>query len=138
MTDLGCLSRLIVEFCEKISSWEQSVVRDGPLTLEQMHTLTIVGHQISVRMKELAATMGVTTGTMTVTVDKLEKLGLVRRVAHKTDRRVVLVALTATGQEIFAEHEAHHLRLSQDLAAALSVAETKQFKEILAKLVQAI
>ena len=67
------LARNIVEFYEKLSSWEHEVVRGSDLTPNQMHAIEIVGHEKSLRMKELAERLGVTTGTLTVTVDRLEQ-----------------------------------------------------------------
>jgi DNA-binding MarR family transcriptional regulator len=138
MHDLERLSDLLIEFYEKLSSWEQAVVRDTPITLPQMHTLEILGQQSPLRMKELAAKMGVTTGTLTVNVDRLEKQGLVARIPHETDRRSILVALTPAGNELFREHHDHHLHLTRELQAALSPEETAQFASILAKLTQAL
>ena len=136
MHDLERLSDLIIEFYEKLSSWEQAVVRDCAITLPQMHTLEILGQQSPLRMKELAAKMGVTTGTLTVGIDRLEKQGLVTRIPHETDRRSILVALTETGQELYREHHAHHLHLTQEMEAALTAEETRQFASILTKLTQ--
>jgi DNA-binding MarR family transcriptional regulator len=138
MHDLERLSDLLIEFYEKLSSWEQAVVRGTPITLPQMHTLEILGQQSPLRMKELAAKMGVTTGTLTVNVDRLEKQGLVARIPHETDRRSILVALTPAGEELFREHHDHHLHLTRELQAALSPEETAQFASILAKLTQAL
>ena len=138
MHDLERLSDLLIEFYEKLSSWEQAVVRDTPITLPQMHTLEILGQQSPLRMKELAAKMGVTTGTLTVNVDRLEKQGLVARIPHETDRRSILVALTPAGEELFHEHHDHHLHLTRELQAALSPEETTQFASILAKLTQVL
>lgn len=138
MHDLERLSDLLIEFYEKLSSWEQAVVRDTPITLPQMHTLEILGQQSPLRMKELAAKMGVTTGTLTVNIDRLEKQGLVARIPHETDRRSILVTLTAAGEELFREHHDHHLHLTRELQAALTPEETAQFAAILAKLTQAL
>ena len=138
MHDLERLSDLIIEFYEKLSSWEQAVVRDSAITLPQMHTLEILGQQSPLRMKELAAKMGVTTGTLTVNVDRLEKLGLVARIPHETDRRSILVALTEAGQGLYQEHHAHHLHLTRELQAALTPEETGQLESILRKLAQAL
>ncbi|GAB6111011.1 MarR family winged helix-turn-helix transcriptional regulator [Desulfomicrobium salsuginis] len=138
MHDLERLSDLLIEFYEKLSSWEQAVVRDTSITLPQMHTLEVLGQQPPLRMKELAAKMGVTTGTLTVNVDRLEKQGLVARIPHETDRRSILVALTPSGEELFREHHDHHLHLTRELQAALSPEETAQFASILAKLTQAL
>ena len=67
------LSDLIIEFYEKLSSWEHSVVEGSGLTLPQTHTIEILGVNDGIRMKDLAAKMGVTTGTLTVMIDNLEK-----------------------------------------------------------------
>ena len=138
MHDLERLSDLIIEFYEKLSSWEQAVVRDCAITLPQMHTLEILGQQSPLRMKELAAKMGVTTGTLTVGVDRLEKQGLVSRIPHDTDRRSILVTLTESGRELYLEHHAHHLHLTRELQAVLTPEETGQLYAILPKLIQAI
>ena len=138
MHDLERLSDLIIEFYEKLSSWEQAVVRDSAITLPQMHTLEILGQHPPLRMKELAAKMGVTTGTLTVGVDRLERLGLVTRIPHETDRRSILVALTETGRALYREHHVHHLHLTREIEAALTLEETDQFASILNKLVRAL
>ena len=44
---------------------------------------------------ELARACGLTTGAMTTLLDRLERLGYLRRVPHPTDRRRVMVELTA-------------------------------------------
>ena len=51
--DLNHLSKIIVEFYEKLSSWEDSVVRDSGLSTAQAHTIEIVGHAGPIKMKDL-------------------------------------------------------------------------------------
>lgn len=139
MDETERFSDLLIEFYEKFSAWEQAVVRDSSITLPQMHTLEILGQQKNpLRMKELAAKMGITTGTLTVNVDRLEKQGLVARIPHETDRRSILVALTEAGQALHEEHHAHHLHLTRDLQAALSPEEARHMQDILTKLIQAL
>lgn len=137
MADIESLSALIIEFYEKLSSWEHAVVRGSSLTLPQMHTLEILGQHPALRMKELAAKMGVTTGTLTVTVDRLEKRGLVSRAPNETDRRSFLVELTGKGRALFEEHHKLHLDLTRDLAASLADGEAQALTSILRKLTQA-
>ncbi|MFZ5428192.1 MAG: MarR family winged helix-turn-helix transcriptional regulator [Thermodesulfobacteriota bacterium] len=137
MADIESLSALIIEFYEKLSSWEHAVVRGSSLTLPQMHTLEILGQHPALRMKELAAKMGVTTGTLTVTVDRLEKRGLVVRAPNETDRRSFLVELTGKGRALFEEHHKLHLALTRDLAASLADGEAQALTSILRKLTQA-
>ncbi|MGE4554094.1 MAG: MarR family winged helix-turn-helix transcriptional regulator [Desulfovibrionaceae bacterium] len=125
------LSRLLVEFFERFSSWEHAVVRGSGLTLPQMHTLEILGDGGAMRMKELAGRMGVTTGTLTVLVDRLETRGLVRRKPNDQDRRSVLVELTDAGRRHFEQHHALHRCLTQELGAGLAEADQAKLAELL-------
>ena len=115
---IGKINHAIVEFFEKLSSWEHDVVREKGMTLPQMHTLEVLGIHGSMRMKELAEAMGITTGTLTVLVDRLEDKAFVRRIPHDTDRRSINVELTASGRKLFEEHDRLHRRLTEDLVAA--------------------
>ncbi|XXJ18126.1 MarR family winged helix-turn-helix transcriptional regulator [Desulfovibrio caledoniensis] len=115
---VGRINHAIVEFFEKLSSWEHDVVREKGMTLPQMHTLEVLGIHGAMRMKELAEAMGITTGTLTVLVDRLEDKGCVRRVPHDTDRRSINVELTDQGRALFEEHDRLHLRLTEELTAA--------------------
>lgn len=128
------LSHQLVEFYDKINSWEQSVIQGSGLSPAQMHTIEVIGHQQDMRMKELAERLGVTTGTLTVAVDKLEKKGLVVRKPHLHDRRSWLVALTEKGQTIFAQHDRFHMDFTEDISAGLSNSEVAQFSTMLSKL----
>jgi len=130
------LSNLIVEFYDKVSSWEHDVVKDQGVTLEQAHTIETLGSANALRMKELASKMGITTGTLTVNIDKLEKLGFVKRVPNENDRRSILVRLTEKGEELFEEHHKMHLRLTTEMCSSLSEDEADKFKDILTKVLK--
>ncbi len=134
MDEIENLTRLLIEFYERFSSWEQGVVRESGLTLPQMHTLEIIGAGGELRMKELAERMGVTTGSLTVLVDRLVRAGLVERRPDERDRRSIRVGLTSEGQKHFEEHHKLHLQLSQDIAGALSPEEAERFPEMLRKI----
>jgi DNA-binding MarR family transcriptional regulator len=129
------LSHLIVEWYEKISSWELDAVKGSGLSTAQMHTIEIVGHGVSLQMKELARKTGVTTGTLTVMVDRLEEQGLLQRTPHETDRRSWLIELTEKGKVLFGQHQQYHLRLTEEITSALSSEEQEMFSAILEKIV---
>jgi DNA-binding MarR family transcriptional regulator len=129
------LARNIVEFYEKLSSWEHEVVRGSDLTPGQMHAIEIIGHEKSLRMKELAEKLGVTTGTLTVSVDRLEQKGLIERKPHETDRRSYRVVLTDTGKKHFAKHHEFHLKLTEEIVATLTPDELESFELVLGKVV---
>jgi DNA-binding MarR family transcriptional regulator len=130
------LSHLLVSFYEKISSWEQAAVRGSGLSPTQMHAIEIIGQEKSLRMKELAEHLGITTGSLTVMVDRLEQNGFLERRPHETDRRSFLVALTDKGKRHFKRHHRHHLQLTDEVLAALEPSEQPQFAAALAQVVQ--
>lgn len=134
MPETARLTQLIVEFYERLSSWEHSVVRDTDVTLTQMHALEILGSHTALRMKELAERMGVTTGTLTVLADRLEKAGMIRRKPHEADRRSILVELTDQGHAMFREHDELHAQLTRDITAPLTDDERTALAAILEKM----
>ncbi len=127
------LSHQMIELYDKISSWEHSIVKDSGLSPAQMHTIEVIGHQKNLRMKELAQKLGVTTGTLTIAVDKLEKLNLVARTPHNTDRRSYYVVLTEPGEKMFEEHHRFHQNFTSEISTELSDTELETLTKLLDK-----
>ncbi|MBY7900681.1 MarR family transcriptional regulator [Vibrio fluvialis] len=115
MQHLTELNNLITEFYDKMSSWELSVVKETGYSLAQIHTLEVLGSHGAMRMKELANRLSITTGTLTVQVEKLVQAGLIERQSLEGDRRSIVVDLTQQGQSVYREHNALHVALTQDL-----------------------
>jgi DNA-binding MarR family transcriptional regulator len=81
----------------------------GPTSVTVMTTLLLDGAR---GPSELAALLDITTASATELIDRLERLGSVRRRPHPRDRRRVLVELTEAGtQEIEAVFEAFSARV---------------------------
>ncbi|HKJ65757.1 MAG TPA: MarR family transcriptional regulator [Desulfopila sp.] len=132
--NIETLSRQLIELYDKISSWEHSVVKDSGLSPAQMHTIEVIGHQKNLRMKELAGKLGVTTGTLTIGIDRLEKLGFVVRKPHDTDRRSYFVVLTEEGERMFEEHHRFHEDFTREISAELSPSEAQTLSTLLTKI----
>lgn len=130
------LSHQLIELYDKVSSWEHSVVKDSGLSPAQMHTIEIIGHRKNLRMKELAEKLGVTTGTLTMGVDKLEKIGLVERKPHDTDRRSYFVVLTDKGEKMFEEHHRFHENFTREVSTELSNADVETLTTLLGKVLE--
>ncbi|PSW18096.1 MarR family transcriptional regulator [Photobacterium sanctipauli] len=120
MQNLEKLNQTLTEFYDKMSSWEQSVVKETGYSLAQTHTIEVLGSHGALRMKELAEKLGITTGTLTVQVEKLVKAGLIVRRPHSEDRRAIVVELTEAGQAIHQQHNQLHLELVKDLTRNIS------------------
>jgi MarR family 2-MHQ and catechol resistance regulon transcriptional repressor len=92
-------------------------------------------HKGSLPVNEIGKKVLLTSGSMTVAVDRLETKGWVERRAHGTDRRARIVHLTREGRKlitrIYAEHAADMEKLT---AASLTKAERKTLISLLKKI----
>ncbi|MFH2057669.1 MAG: MarR family transcriptional regulator [Pseudomonadota bacterium] len=128
------LSESIIQFYEKLFSWETAVAKNSGLTPQQNHTIEIVGNDGPIRMKPLAEKLSVTMGTLTVMVDRLEKTGYVQRQKDPEDGRGFIIDLTDKGQTIHHEHHAYHLKLVEDITHLLDPDEVSSFLQTLIKI----
>lgn len=127
------LTHELFTFFNGFSSWESSIIRSSDLTVAEAHAIEILGTYGQMNMRSLAQKSGVTTGTTTVTVDRLEKKEYATREQVKEDRRVYLISLTKKGQQAFAEHHQYHTKLTEQVMAALSDEESAQLVGLLKK-----
>ncbi|PKL59633.1 MAG: MarR family transcriptional regulator, partial [Methanomicrobiales archaeon HGW-Methanomicrobiales-4] len=102
------LNEGLVEFFDRFSSWESSVIEAGHLKIADAHAIEVLGHYGRMNMKDLAGRLGLTTGTTTITVDRLEQGGFARRVRAEHDRRSYIIELTVAGSDAYEEHHRHH------------------------------
>lgn len=73
------------------------------ITLSQFGVLETLLHRGPLYQSELAAKLLKSGGNLTLIVDNLEKLALVKRERDEKDRRFVTVSLTDKGREFIAE-----------------------------------
>ena len=132
--NVSVLSRQFMEFYDKLSSWEHSVVKGSSLSPAQMHTIEVIGHHQNMMMKELAERLGITTGTLTVAVDNLEKHGMVIRKPHKHDRRSWLVVLSEEGKKMFEQHSKFHEEFTQEISHDLSSHEIETLSQLMGRI----
>lgn len=132
------LSHQFAEFFDKIGSWEHSIVKDSGLSPTQMHTVEVIGHNQAMPMKELAERLGITTGSLTVGVDKLEKMGLVARKPHEKDRRSWLIVLTDEGNLMYEQHHRFHQEFTREICRDLTDQQLDTFSELFQRVLQRI
>jgi DNA-binding MarR family transcriptional regulator len=78
-------------------------LRPWNLNQSQAAALLVLAQHGPQRMSHLARFLLQQTQTTTDLVDRLERRGLVRRIRHETDRRVVLVEITDDGRALIQE-----------------------------------
>ncbi len=89
-------------------------------------------HKGPLPVNEIGKKVLLTSGSITVAVDRLEQKGLVERRAHGSDRRTRVVHLTKAGRKLISRAYADHAADLERLAAAsLTRAERKTLISLL-------
>ena len=92
-------------------------------------------HKGSLPVNEIGKKVLLTSGSITVAVDRLEAKGLVERRPHGTDRRARIVHLTKSGRKLITRVYADHAADMEKLASAsLNRAERKTLIGLLKKI----
>ncbi len=90
------------------------------LSIAELHTLEAIGPYEARAMSETAARLGITTGTLTVAIDRLVRKGYVERYRDSKDRRVVRICLTRQGKLAYRMHAKFHKLLVKRIMDPLS------------------
>lgn len=70
------------------------------LGVTETHALCYLARDGDLGQSALTVRLGITTGAVTALVDRLERRGLVVRLAHESDRRRSIVSLTPSAHEL--------------------------------------
>jgi MarR family 2-MHQ and catechol resistance regulon transcriptional repressor len=96
--------------------------------------LEILLHKGPLPVNALAERIGLTSGSGTTAVDRLEERGLVERQSAASDRRTRVVHLTAAGKRLIRKVFDRHAADMEEAAAPLSQDERVRLGELLRKL----
>jgi len=124
------INDLMVEIYGDIIHIEEDAIKKGAfsdLSITEIQTIEAVGLYGSKSMSEIASTLDITMGTLTIAVDKLIKKGYMERSRSVTDRRIVNVSLTRRGKLAYRIHEKFHL----DMVKAIMTDFTHEEEEVL-------
>ncbi len=100
-------------------------------------TLRRAGEPYELTPTELCASMMLTSGGMTGRIDRLERRGLVRRSAHPSDRRALVVTLTAAGRELVDDAVGAGLAVQREVLERLPARSRAQLAALLRELLAA-
>ena len=90
-------------------------------------------HKGALTVGEIGARVLLASGSMTAAVDRLEKLGLVRRELTEKDRRARVIHLTPRGKRLVEKIFEAHTRDLEDLMGVLNSAERGELYTLLKK-----
>lgn len=137
MQSYTVLSCLVMELYNDIRTIEENALKKGHfsnVSLTEIHTVEAIGMYETRSMSEVAKILGITTGTLTVAVNKLVKKQYVQRIKSDRDRRVVLLKLTKEGRLLYRVHQKFHIDLIRASVEGVSEEERETLERALERL----
>ncbi|MBI2440455.1 MAG: MarR family transcriptional regulator [Lentisphaerae bacterium] len=132
------LVQLMPRLVRRLMVQERNYLARGLITLPQLWVLHLAAESQACTMCFLAKTLGLKASTLTGLVDRLVQLGLLKRFSSRTDRRVVLAALTPKGRKILKQLNAERRRSVRNVFRHVSQHERMVYLGIIEKILKAL
>lgn len=133
---LARLDDLILVIGQQLIQFFASKSED--LTMREIFLLETLGRRGSATMSELAQALAVPLTTMTSIVTRLVKKGYAERQRIEEDRRVVLVRLSASGEQLFQRHRREYIESVKSILGTLSDEEQHKLLALLGEVLTAL
>jgi len=118
-----------------VQTYAEKSITELALCGSDFGVLEALLHKGPLPVNEIGKKILLTSGSITVAVDRLEKRGLVERRAHGTDRRARIVHLTKEGRKLITRAYAQHAAdLEQLMSASLTTRERATLISLLKKI----
>jgi DNA-binding MarR family transcriptional regulator len=105
----------------------------GP-TIAEMGVLMVMGQAGRINARTLSGMMGITPGTLSLYLSRLQGRGLVAQERDAEDKRTWLLSLTAKGKKAYLSSRTGAVRYTSDLISCLGPEERKTLHGLLLKL----
>jgi MarR family transcriptional regulator, 2-MHQ and catechol-resistance regulon repressor len=124
----------LLRAADSIASSALASVHELGLTVTQFGVLEALWHLGPLTLSELAKKHLKSANNLTVVVDNLEKMNLVRRERSTTDRRVIYVHLTDDGLALIRQAFPPHVEAVVQLMSVLTAKEQETLSDLLRRL----
>jgi len=118
-----------------VQTYAEKSITDLEIGGSDFAVLEALLHKGPLPVNEIGKKVLLTSGSITVAVDRLEKKGLVERRAHGSDRRARIVHLTKEGRKLITRAYAEH---AADLERLMSASLTAKERATLIRLLKEI
>ncbi|MCG0276687.1 MAG: MarR family transcriptional regulator [Thermosediminibacteraceae bacterium] len=122
-------------FFRVFTRWLRGILKEserehwaGIITPAQYRVLFMLNEHGPLKMKHISECMGLSTGNMTIMIDRLVAKGLVERKFSAEDRRVVIVGITPHGKEMLEDAKTNFIEALSKSFTRLSNEDQKRLK----------
>ncbi|WP_214703702.1 MULTISPECIES: MarR family transcriptional regulator [unclassified Exiguobacterium] len=116
---------------DAISDRVKEDLRRHQLNSTEFGVLSVLYKRGDTPLQQIGDQILITSGSVTYVIDKLEKRGLIERIACPSDRRVTYASLTDDGHTLMDVVYPQHIEIFKDIYGPLSDEETEQLITLL-------
>lgn len=94
----------LMELFRKQQDLEEKALKKSKfndLTVKELHTIILVGLDGAKKQSDIATALGVTMGTLSVSIKRLVNKGYIQRDSDPNDRRITYLSLTKPGRVMY-------------------------------------
>ena len=117
---------LLFEKISNTTKMSKNYNTDVDIYRSEIHTIQLIGDQKELHVSEISKLIGVTKGTISQIVKRLESKGLVKKYTDSTNNTRQLVSLTSKGEIAYEAHNNYHLRKDRELEAYIKALTEKE------------
>ena len=110
--------------------------RFNDVSIKEMHTIDVIGETPNATPSDISRELMVTLGTVTTSLNNLERKGYVERTRSDIDRRVVHLSLTKSGRLLYRLHRRFNNSMLDKIIAGMSRDEIQVMQKGLKNLYQ--
>ena len=129
------IQQLMPAFLGAMVRRERNAISQGIITLPQLLGLSYLRANPGSPVKDFAATLGLQLSSASGLLNRLAKLGLLKRTHSTEDRRVVLLTLTPKGEQMVDEIMKQKRQSIAEIFSPLSPEERAVYLELMQKVV---
>ncbi|WP_214695904.1 MULTISPECIES: MarR family transcriptional regulator [unclassified Exiguobacterium] len=116
---------------DAISDRVKEDLRRHQLNSTEFGVLSVLYKRGDTPLQQIGDQILITSGSVTYVIDKLEKRGLIERIACPSDRRVTYASLTEDGKALMDVVYPQHIEIFKDIYGPLNDEETEQLISLL-------
>ena len=128
------LPRMLREFARK----QDSILAKGKIAIAHVVILDVLKEKESSTMGELAKILNLTMSAVTVIIDKMIELTLVKRERSKEDRRIVNVTLAKTGKDLMKKINEERETMTNEIFSVLTDKEKEEYLRLIRKVYESL
>jgi DNA-binding MarR family transcriptional regulator len=130
------MMQLMPKLMQSMHAYERNFFTRGTISFPQLWALDYLHDQPRCTMHQFAHAMHNQRSTATGLVDRMAKMGLLRRERSRTDRRVVKVFITPKGNSVMRQIARQRRRIIVRMFSRMSPADRRQYLDIIERLVR--